>query len=321
MQEQHAYLKGKILFGSFRGLLTLLALIMFNVKVSGQCQPYIKIDGNLINANQIHPTGLSLPVWLRAGQTLSADQMVNSISVIVFTVNGTSLEFKEVLPISSLVTVPAGEVWKIESILKQPSMGNANSVVMSQSGTYSFTVPNCANYICIEVWGAGGGGGGGRNSGSTAGGGGGGGGGGYGQECFVVSSGTTYQVIVGSGGSGGAVNGTGSSGAVSSVGSLISATGGTGGSGGSVGTGGVGGSSTAAIHISGADGKNQSTFDGGRGGAGGNGGLGGNGGGWEGWGTAGSNPGGGGGGGGGTQNSGGAKGGSPGADGKVVISW
>jgi len=302
-------------------LLFIFQLSSFNNNIYGQCQPYITIDGNLINANQIHATGLTLPAWLKAGQTLAANQMVNSISVIAFTINGSALEFKEVIQVTSQVTVPNGEVWKIESIFKQPSMGNANSVTMSQSGQYSFTVPACANYICIEVWGAGGGGGGGINSGSTAGGGGGGGGGGYGQQCFIVTPNTNYTVTVGVGGVGGTVGGSGNVGNQSSVGTLISATGGNGGSGGASGTGGTGGSSTAAIRISGSNGQNQVLYVGGRGGSGGNGGLGGDGGIWQTLGFNGNSPGGGGGGGGGTSNSSGAKAGSNGADGKVIISW
>src|SRR5258706_1723392 len=73
----------------------------------GQCQPYIKIDGTLVIANSITPTGLTLPVWLTANQTLAADQMVQSISVIEFTVNSNALEFSQVKKVTTVETVPS----------------------------------------------------------------------------------------------------------------------------------------------------------------------------------------------------------------------
>ena len=55
-------------------------------KLFSQCQPYIKIDGNKVLANQTVAAGLALPYWLKENQTLAVDQMVNSISVIEFNV-------------------------------------------------------------------------------------------------------------------------------------------------------------------------------------------------------------------------------------------
>lgn len=298
-------------------LLTIIMIFVLNGELFSQCQPYIKIDSNLINANQITATGISLPVWLKEGQTLSANQMVNSISVIEFTVNGTVLEFSQVLSITTGQAVPAGKVWKIESIIKQPSSGNFSSVTYSAAGTYSFEVPACANYICIEAWGGGGGGGGSPTGGTN---GGGGGGGGYGQECFDVVPGTIYTVTVGGGGLGKNSSTPGENGGTSSVGALITSTGGNGGGVGPNGTGGTGGTSTAAVGISGGDGRTGSGNCNGiaTGGMGGNGGLGGavtNCGGTR---YNGSAPGGGGGG--GTYNGSAYQGGN-GADGKVIISW
>jgi hypothetical protein len=304
---------------SMRTLKSLIFPVLFAIlPFAGysQCQPYIMVDGSPVIANSVNEAGLTLPLWLRAGQTLAADQMVYSISVLEFTENGTSLEYSQVIKVTTVLTVPAGKVWKVESILKKPSFSTAGGVTYSQTGTYTFTVPACANQICIEVWGAGGGGG---YAGCYKAGGG--GGGGYGQDCFTVTPGATYTVTVGAGGASGAT-GTwsspcyqglaGSAGGNSSVGSLISANGGAGG-GGSNGTGGAGGSSTANINISGGNGMAVNCAS--RGGMGGNGGLGGA----AGCGNGGSGiaPGGGGAGGGTNQNSSGGVG----ADGKVVITW
>lgn len=280
-----------------------------------QCQPYIRIDGNIINANQISATGLTLPAWLKEGQTICVEQMVNSISIIEFDVNGAALEFSQVLSVtsSSPQSVPSGKVWKVESIFKKPSAGNNNVVTYSQPGTYSFTVPACASYICIEAWGGGGGGGG-----STSGSGGAGGGGGYGQECFTVTPGSTHSVVVGAGGAGKSGSTPGVSGGNSSVGSLISAGGGGGGAIGPSGVGGIGGTSSAAVYISGGNGGNggASCTSSGSGGVGGNGGNGGTG--TCNTGNSGTAPGGGGSS--GNYNGGSYSGGS-GAIGKVIISW
>lgn len=292
-------------------LILLVNVTAVNIAFS-QCQPYIKIDGNVIIANQTVATGIALPVWLKANQTLAADQMVNSISVVEFTVNGSALEFSQVLSVTTSSTVPSGKVWKVESIIKMPSLGSASGVTYSAAGTRTFTVPSCANYICIEVWGAGGGG---HCSAASNGSGGSGGGGGYGQECFSVTPGTSYTVTIGAGG-----NGSGGSGGSSSVGSLISATGGTGGAFGPSGAGGVGGTSSATVNISGGDGLagGASYSNAKAGGAGGNGGAGGDGDGYNG-GKPGVAPGGGGGAGGYVNSA--CHAGGAGAPGQVKITW
>ena len=162
-------------------ILSLLCIFLFNVPESlfSQCQPYIKINGKRVLANQTVAAGLSLPLWLSENQTLAVDQMVNSISVIEFNVTGSTLEFSNVLSITSTTpqAVPAGKVWKIESISKMPALSETYGAAYMSGGIYTFVVPPCASYICIEVWGGGGGGGGGYGGNGA---GGAGGGGGYG---------------------------------------------------------------------------------------------------------------------------------------------
>lgn len=285
--------------------------------VSAQCRPYILIDGNAVS-----PDNLALPYWLSAEQTLGKNNAVSGISVIEFEVDGNSLLFKQVRSITSTTTVPDNHVWKIESIARLPVDGTVqNSVTYSTPGTYTFTVPSCTNYICIEAWGGGGGGGG--TGTSTASVGGGGGGGGYGAGCYVVTPGGPLTVTVGAGGTGAVGTGTGGTGGSSSVGSLITSTGGSpGGSNnsGTSGAGGLGGSSNALAFIVGSTGNTGSPGNcgtGGRGGDGANGGAGGNGGSCN-NGQTGNAPGGGGGGG----NSGGStRNGGAGGAGRVRISW
>lgn len=262
-------------------IIALLFIAAINNNAYSQCQAYIKVDGKLINASQISSNGLTLPLWLQEGQSIAADQMVNSISVIEFNINSTTsaLEFSQVLSVTTVQTVPNDKVWKVESILKTTSsLSDVNGAVFSNGGTYNFTVPTCASYICIEVWGAGGGG-------STSATGGGGGGGAYGQSCFSVLPGTQLTVVVGNAGD---FNSSGGSTSVSGSGiSTISVAGGSGGSGTS---GGAGGSSitNATVAIPGGNGASSayvgnSEYFGGNGGAagggpinsGGNGGIGG----------------------------------------------
>lgn len=307
-------------------LVVFIFLTALHEDVSAQCQPFIKVDGKMVIANETVPSGVRFPIWLKANQTLACGLTIDAISVIEFTENGSTLEYSQVLSVTSQtpVSVPAGKVWKIESILKRPIIsGGTNKVEYTQQGNSTFTVPSCAEYICIEVWGAGGGGQ--ANQITTPWpGGAGGGGGSYGQECFTVVPGTVYTVIVGAGGAGGSAASlsAGSAGGTTSVVGLISAGGGAGGTGAGGSGSGAGGTSTAAVSIPGFNGLpgcgscNGSSYVGGTGGNGANGGLGGvyvsnNG-------TTGGSPGGGGSGGGGgsTQRAGGQ-----GGPGKVVITW
>jgi len=291
---------------------------------SAQCQSYIRVDGDLINANQLAANGLHLPFWLKSGQTLAADQMVNSVSVIEFNVgSGGILEFSQVLSVTTELTVPEDKTWKVESILKATSsLESKNGAVFNNSGTYTFIVPDCTSYICIEAWGAGGGG---RTTTAA----GGGGGGGYGMSCFNVEPSTSLTVTVGAGGNFANPAGNGGASSVAGTGVSISAEGGYGGN---ASTGGNGGSSiTANVKIPGGTGRNgvnlSVPYFGGDGGAAGGspvstGGLGSRGGTYLSssvffLATDAGHPGGGGGG----YAANAASGASRGADGKVIITW
>lgn len=293
-----------------------VSLLLYVTILTAQNSTSLVID-NI--SNQF--SNISLPYWLKSGQTIDLGTNAKSVSIIEFTVNGIALEFSQVISLTSVQTVPQNKVWKIEGIGEilqnsfiPPSNGLSSSGASYSStsnlptiyqsplkydvpGTYNWQVPPGITFVCIEVWGGGGGGANVTNNQNS----GGGGGGGYGYQCFNVLSGTSYTITVGGGGS------SSLSGGSSSVGSLISASGG---SPGSFATncisasGGTGGTSNASFNIVGGTGGIgtgcPATFDGiGFGGKGGKGGNGGNGGGPVDWGSNGSPgiaPGGGGGG-------------------------
>lgn len=100
-------------------ILAFLTLVACN---SLWAQPYIKIDNNSVLADQ-SSNGISLPAWLNAGQTLAADANVYSISVLEFSVNGTQMDFSQSLSVTTVQTVPANKVWKIESVFFQNPNG------------------------------------------------------------------------------------------------------------------------------------------------------------------------------------------------------
>lgn len=312
--------------------LCLIQIIFYNNSFA-QCKPMIKVDGNATVVNENDDFGLTLPLWLKAGQTLACGSSVSAVSIIEFGADSAtaSLSFSRVLNISSTsaVAVPSGKVWKIESIIKTNNSSTYKSATFN-AGTFTWKVPACAEQICIDMWGGGGGGGGGQNSLPSSGGGG--GGGGYGSQCFAVTPGTSYTVVVGAGGSGGSgcngcspgTNGTGGgTSSVNGTGISMSATGGgfgTGSTSSTPGSGGSGGTSTASSNAQGANGSNgcsgSCNANCGAGGAGANGGNGGNGVTSCGSaGNAGSAPGGGG------SGSGYSGLGGAGASGRVIISW
>lgn len=260
-----------------------LLLIIFKSLLS-----YSQNDSTLIidNVN----ARVSLPFWLKAGQSIDLSTNTKLVSIIEFTISNNNLIFSQAISLTAAQTVPANKVWKIEGIgvtTQNSFIPSSNGLTSSGSsssstsnlptifqspkkfetaGTYSWTVPPSVTSICVEVWGGGGNGG---ITGAQPYGTGGGGGGGYGYQCFTVIPSTTYIVNVAN------------TGGTSNVGALISATGGADGGNGtniSGGLGGVGGTSSASFNISGANGENGSagyvSGNGGTGGNGGNGGIG-----------------------------------------------
>ena len=246
----------------------LFFILLTSITLTAQNDPVLIID----NVNITIKPGVSLPYWLKAGQTIDLGPNARSASILEFTIDSNNLIFSQAISLTAAQIVPANKVWKIEGIgtginsNSQSLSGFTTNTVptiftspkkFETAGSFTWVVPPGVTSICVEVWGGGGGGAG--YTSNT----GGGGGGGYGYQCFTVAPGTNYTVTVG-GGSG-----------TSSVGSLISATGGLNGNGVSAGIGGLGGTSSATFNINGGNGGNAGS--GGSGGSGGNGGNGGTG--------------------------------------------
>ena len=239
----------------------------------------------IINNINTQFSQVSLPYWLNAGQSINLGTNAKSVSIVEFTLNGSNLEFSQAIVLTTAQTVPSNKVWKIEAIGLNPintSLPSTNLTGSSSGssvtslptifqspkkfetpGTYNWTVPPGVNSICIEAWG---GGGGGSFYLSWLSPGLGGGGGGYAYQCFSVSPGTTYTVVVGAGGNSATETvASASSGGTSSVSGLITVSGGAGGT-----AGGQGGGSTNTFNVTG----NSGTISkGGNGANGGNGGI------------------------------------------------
>jgi hypothetical protein len=310
---------------------------LFILRVFAQNDPVLVIDG----VNTTFKAGISLPYWLKAGQTVAVGANALSISALEFKADSTQLKFNRSLIITTTLTVPAGMVWKLEGIglamntSGSSSSGNSTSYGPQLSnngvlsifkspkeftvpGAHSWTVPPGITNICVELWGAGGNGGSTPVYMSAGRGGAGGGSGAYGYECITVVPGTNYTLVVGTAG-GDTING------FSSFSNLFKAQAGKNANGLVPGAGGTANTSYSLTGITGGLSPQGNTGVGGKGADAPNGGYGGVGGyaanyGGGGGGGSGGFPGGGGGGSynGGTYNSAGAGGG---ADGKVVISW
>ncbi len=244
-----------------------------------QINPTILIDNQPVKIQG----STSLPYWIGAGKVLTLGQDAVSASVLEFTINNSTMEINQAIHVTSTGTVPTGKIWKIEAI----GIGNntnfnsitnfsnstiptifSSPVTFATAGTYSWTVPPGITNICLEAWGGGGSGGDGLYGGKS---GGGGGGGSYCYQCFTVTPGQQFTLVVGN------------SNQNSSFGSLLTANCGTNGGNGTLsilGSIGIGGSSTANYSINGSNGISTSSYcssPASKGGNGGNGGAGGNG--------------------------------------------
>ena len=280
--------------------ITFVLIIFFFLRSNSYAQ---KTPSLIIDSTEIQFTDVSLPFWLKSGQSVGLGVNAKIVSVLEFTVNGTALDFSRVLTLTNKQTVPTNKAWKIEGIglnkvdtltsfgppqiLSNSSTNNSGNipfilqspVKFENAGTFSWKVPPGVTSIWIEVWGAGGQGGTlGSTSASVSSGG---GGGAYGYGRFTVVPGTLYIVTVGAGGNVTINSGSGGS---SSVGNLISASGGAKGGfvilGGSCNAllGGSAGSSSASFNLSGEAGVSSLPCNGpliGRGGNAANGGIGG----------------------------------------------
>ncbi|MCX8479539.1 MAG: hypothetical protein ORN56_07100 [Chitinophagales bacterium] len=230
----------------------------------------VKIDGKQV----FFKSGISLPYWLNAGQTIAPSNNVSFLSCVQFIADTTnhSLKFDQVLKISTLANVPAGKVWKIEALafdtLVVPTNTNSIQVpnnwgtngtsvgsssnstniptlykspkIYSTPGTYQWVVPPGVTTICVEIWGGGGRGGDiGSSFSSTCSGGG--GAGGYGYQCISVTPNQSFSFLVGA------------SDQASTFGSILTANAGGAGTNNNTVLFGLGGTCNAAFNVKGED--------------------------------------------------------------------
>lgn len=234
-----------------------LAFLFFIHTINAQKTPTLLIDGAPVQFQG----DLSLPYWVSAGKTIGFSVGAKTASILEFNIDNNELQFNQIIHLTTSGTVPEGKAWKIEAIGLGPNTSAlptsgfstavtptifTSPVTYADVGTYTWIVPPGVTNICIEAWGGGGNGGSRFGSGSSSTyGGGGGGGGGYGYDCFTVTPGNSYTIIVGD------------SAEASSVGNLIIANGGSNGGGASStsnGVAGTGGTSAANYAINGENG-------------------------------------------------------------------
>lgn len=185
-----------------------LSLLLYVTILTAQNSSSLVIDNF---SNQF--SNISLPYWLKSGQTIDLGTNSKSVFIIEFTVNGIALEFSQVISLTSAQTVPTSKVWKIEAIGQTiatnsnplnatiPTSNNGLTAINNNSlpsiyqspvnfnnpGVYSWTVPSGITNICIDIWGGGG------SSGVLNGG----GAGAFGYQCFNVLAQQTLTITVG----------------------------------------------------------------------------------------------------------------------------
>ena len=138
-----------------------------------------KIPSVIIDSTEVEFGPVSVPYWLKSGQSVNIGKNAYSISIIEFNVNGYNLEFSQIISLKSFQLVPTNKVWKIEGIALNTtdsivSFGSAQNQIISSSnstnfpsiyqspvkfetpGTFKWKAPPGIISVCVETWGGGG---------------------------------------------------------------------------------------------------------------------------------------------------------------------
>jgi hypothetical protein len=119
----------------------LIACLLISKIGSAQNDPVLLIDGDTVSMK----SGLSLPYWLKAGQTLNVGSNVKSASVLEFTIDSNQLLFSQVLSVKNMQTVPTGKAWKVEAIACTNNAVNPGDVLTWNGSNWVASASNAAS--------------------------------------------------------------------------------------------------------------------------------------------------------------------------------
>ena len=125
---------------SMKYTLLLCCLLCSNL-LFAQNDPILLIDNDTVSMK----SGLSLPYWLKAGQTIALGTNVKSASVVEFTIDSNELQFSNIISVKSLQTVPTGKAWKIEAIACTTNTVNTGDVLTWNGSNWVASASNAAS--------------------------------------------------------------------------------------------------------------------------------------------------------------------------------
>jgi hypothetical protein len=125
---------------SMKYTLLLCCLLCSNL-LFAQNDPILLIDNDTVSMK----SGLSLPYWLKAGQTIALGTNVKSASVLEFTIDSNELQFSNIISVKSLQTVPTGKAWKIEAIACTTNTANTGDVLTWNGSNWVASASNAAS--------------------------------------------------------------------------------------------------------------------------------------------------------------------------------
>ena len=125
---------------SMKYTLLLCCLLCSNL-LFAQNDPILLIDNDTVSMK----SGLSLPYWLKAGQTIALGTNVKSASVLEFTIDSNELQFSNIISVKSLQTVPTGKAWKVEAIACTTNTANTGDVLTWNGSNWVASASNAAS--------------------------------------------------------------------------------------------------------------------------------------------------------------------------------